>query len=86
MEGNWIDGAPAVIHFHERYMQLAVDRGVDLIFLLEHFCGHGFHNEDPESQCYRGPHTERWFDFTCIHPNPAGHRIIAEMFKAVVDE
>lgn len=53
---------------------------------LEHFCGHGFHNEDPESECYRGPGVERWFDFTCTHPTPAGHRQIADMVLAVIDE
>lgn len=84
--GNWIEGAGAVIHFNERYMQTAVAHHVDMIFTLEAFCGHGFHNEDPASQCYQGPGTERWFDLTCIHPNDLGHRVIADMFLAVVDE
>jgi hypothetical protein len=57
-----------------------------VIFMLEHFCGHGFHNEDPTTRCYRGPGTGRWFDLTCIHPNPTGHARIAEMFLAVIDE
>ena len=86
MEGNWIEGAPAVIHLHERYMEMAVRHQTDLVFLLEAFCGHGYHHDDPESPCYRGPDAELWFDFTCIHPNPAGHAVIAEMFEAVVAE
>ncbi len=86
MEGNWIEGAPAVIHLHERYMEMAVRHQTDLVFILEAFCGHGYHHDDPESPCYRGPDAELWFDFTCIHPNPAGHAVIAEMFEAVVTE
>jgi lysophospholipase L1-like esterase len=83
---NYFQGANAVIHFVERYMQIAVDQKVDMIFSLAHFCGHGFHNEDPASQCYRGPGTERWFDLTCIHPTPKGHQVLADMFMAVVNE
>ena len=86
LEGNWIEGAPAVIRLHERFMQIAVESRTDIIFTLERFCGHGFHHDDPESQCYRGPDAELWFDLTCIHPNPTGHRVIAEMFQAVVEE
>ena len=86
LEGNWIEGAPAVIHLHERYMEMAVRHGTDIVFLLEAFCGHGYHRDDPESQCYHGPNAELWFDFTCIHPNPAGHAVIAQMFEAVVAE
>lgn len=86
LEGNWIEGAPAVIHLHERFMEMSVRHGTDLVFLLEAFCGHGYHHDDPESQCYRGPDAELWFDFTCIHPNPTGHAVIAQMFEAVVAE
>ncbi|MDI7268036.1 MAG: SGNH/GDSL hydrolase family protein [Myxococcota bacterium] len=75
-----------VIWANEQYMRIAVETGTDMIMMLEHFCGHGFHNDDPTTRCYRGPGTPRWFDFTCIHPNPTGHAKIAEMFMAVVDE
>jgi len=27
-----------------------------------------------------------WFDLTCIHPNPTGHEVIADMFMDVVLE
>jgi len=84
--GSWPEGREPAIYFNEEYMRIAVDTRSDMIFLLENFCGHGFHNEDPASQCYRGPGTPRWFDLTCIHPNPAGHRTIADMFMAVVNE
>lgn len=75
-----------VVWANEQYMRIAVDHGADMVFMLEHFCGHGFNHEDPNGRCYRGPNAERWFDATCIHPNPTGHRVIADMFMAVVDE
>ncbi len=85
MSGRWAEGAPAVVHFQEQIMKVAVDVGIDMVFLLEDFCGHGFKNDDPKNQCYRGPNTPRWFDLTCIHPNPAGHAEIARLFRAVID-
>ncbi len=75
-----------IIWMNEQYMSLAVDTGTDMLFLLETFCGHGFGNEDPESPCYRGPGTERWFDLTCIHPNPTGHGVIADNFLSIINE
>lgn len=78
------------IWFLEQYMKIAVETQTDMIWMLEHFCGHGFvatgPDADPTNQCYRGPDAERWFDETCIHPNETGHKKIAEMFKAVVRE
>jgi len=83
---NWLAGKLAVYHFQERYMEIAVEHQVDMIFMLEAFCGHGFHNDDPTSMCYRGPDTPQWFDLTCIHPNTEGHAAITEMFMNVVNE
>lgn len=71
---------------NEQYMSIAVDTGTDMLFLLETFCGHGFGNDDPASPCYRGPDTPRWFDLTCIHPNPEGHGVIADNFMAIIGE
>jgi hypothetical protein len=82
---NWPQGAPAVVHFQEQLMKAAVDFGGDLVFLLEHFCGHGYRRTDPSLQCYRGPAAEQWFDLTCIHPNPVGHARIADLFRQVID-
>jgi lysophospholipase L1-like esterase len=78
--------AQMVIWANEQYARIAVDFQVDMTFLLEDFCGHGFENENPAAPCYRGPNTPQWFDLTCIHPNPAGHDHISEMFMAVVNE
>jgi len=56
------------------------------VFLMETFCGHGFKREDPNLQCYRGPGAAMWFDGTCIHPNPAGHAVIADLIMDVIKE
>ena len=71
---------------NEQYMQTATRHGVDMLFLLENFCGHGFYAGDPGNECFRGEEAERWFDATCIHPNPEGHAQIAQMFYDVVAE
>ena len=75
-----------IIHVMEQYMRVAVQHEIDMIFMLEHFCGHGYRRDDPSGACYRGLDAELWFDLTCIHPNPAGHSEIADMFLAVVQE
>ncbi|MFO0725206.1 MAG: GDSL-type esterase/lipase family protein [Myxococcota bacterium] len=79
-----------VIWALEQYMAIAVDTHTDLLWFLESFCGHGYvatgPHADPSNRCYRGPNTERWFDLTCIHPNPTGHHQLADMFMAVVNE
>jgi hypothetical protein len=75
-----------VVWANEQYLEIAVDTGTDMTFMLEEFCGHGFNADNPAAPCYRGPGTEVWFDLTCIHPNPTGHARLAEMFQAVVDE
>jgi len=76
----------AYIAINEEYVSIAVDTRRDVIFLLLHFCGHGFHAGEPDNECYRGPDAETWFDGTCLHPTPDGHREIAEMFYDVVTE
>ena len=78
--------ADLVVWMMEQYMAIAVETQSDLVFVLESFCGHGFHHDDAENGCYRGPDAERWFDLTCIHPNPTGHAVLADMFMALVDE
>lgn len=74
----------AYVWVSEAYMAQAVQTNTDMIFLLEHFCGHGFYAGDPDNECYRGEDAEVWFDATCIHPNPTGHSQIATMFEAVI--
>ncbi len=74
----------AYLHATEQYMRMAVQYQVDMVFMLENFCGHGFHAGDPNSICYRGPDAETWFDLTCIHPNPEGHGELAKLFKTTI--
>ena len=76
----------AYLSINEQYMALATRHRVDLIFLLEYFCGHGFHAGEPDNECFRGAEAETWFDGTCIHPNPMGHAQIAQMFLDVILE
>ncbi len=78
--------AQMVVWAMEEFMSIAVDTNTDMLFLLESFCGHGFNYDDPAGRCYRGPEAEIWFDLTCIHPNPTGHEVIADMFYSVVME
>ncbi|MCB9566607.1 MAG: SGNH/GDSL hydrolase family protein [Myxococcales bacterium] len=75
-----------MIYLNEEYMKIAVDTQTDMIFLLETFCGHGFNADDPTAPCYRGPDQKTLFDLTCIHPTPAGHGVITDLFTSVVDE
>ena len=82
----WPEGREPVVRFNEACAELASEFGFDLVFMLEHFCGHGYRSDDEDGQCYRGPDTERWFDFTCIHPNETGHGEIARMVLSVIDE
>jgi len=74
------------IRLNEELVRAAVETGTDAMFLSERFCGHGFHSDDPDNECYRGPGTERWFDLTCIHPNPTGHAELADMIMDIIDE
>jgi lysophospholipase L1-like esterase len=91
--GEWADPAAQkdiVVHLLEDYLRIAVAHRADLVFMLEHFCGHGYvaagAHADPDNACYLGPDAALWFDETCIHPSEAGHRAIFEMFRAVIEE
>lgn len=85
--GTWPEGVAPTIRFNEAFMEITVKYQIDMIFMLENFCGHGFHNLNPASQCFIPPNGgDRWFDLTCIHPNPTGHYVIADMFMKVVNE
>lgn len=66
-------------------MEIATATKTDMMFLLEHFCGHGSHRADATLQSYRGPGAELGFDLTCIHPTPKGHEQIANLFLQVID-
>lgn len=86
LSGEYFEGALALSKLNELYMQTAVETGSDMIFLLSDFCGHGYNKDDPDNFCYVGPDAEQWFDITCIHPTPAGHGRMAEMFELTIEE
>lgn len=75
-----------VLWINEQVMDIAVSTQTDMLFLLENFCGHGFKAGDSTAPCYRGPNSETLFDVSCIHPTPAGHDLIRDLFTAVIDE
>lgn len=85
MDGSWPEGKPAIVHFEEGFMKTAVETKTDMMFLFEHFCGHGYKRKDASLQCYRGADAKLWFDATCIHPTPDGHDQIALQFAKVID-
>jgi len=75
-----------VLWINEQVMDIAVSTQTDMIFMLENFCGHGFKAGDKAGPCYRGPNSANYFDLSCIHPTPAGHDVIKDLFTAVIDE
>ena len=86
LSGTYTEGAAAVSTLAELYMQVAVETGTDMLLMLENFCGHGWKRDDPFPKCYVGPDAEQWFDLTCIHPTPAGHAALANLFAQVILE
>jgi hypothetical protein len=85
LSGEWIAGTATLTKLREGYMKLAVDTKTDMIFLGEHFCGHGYNFADAKLQCYE-PGSSNWFDITCIHPTPAGHAEIVDLFWNTLTE
>jgi lysophospholipase L1-like esterase len=84
--GLYLEGVTLLSYMEREYLRIAVETKTDMLFLREVFCGHGFRSDFEGGQCYRGPEAETWFDFTCIHPTPAGHEVIAGMVMDVVNE
>ena len=73
-----------IMWMEKEYFEVAKRYRVDMLFLQENFCGHGFHHDDPTTRCYLGPDAGIWFDNTCLHPNPVGHAQLAEMFYSII--
>lgn len=85
LSGEWLAGTATLVKLREGYMKIAVDAKADMIFLGEHFCGHGYKFADPKQQCYM-PSSSNWFDITCIHPTPEGHKQVADLFWKTITE
>lgn len=83
---EWPDLRAVYTHVNQEMARVAADTGTDMVFLNEHFCGHGFLAGDATNECYRGAGSSIWFDFTCTHPTPEGHEAIADLVIQVVDE
>ena len=86
LTGMWPDGIEIFSYLEESYAELALEMGRDVIYMMEHFCGHGFTSDDPSTPCYQGDGAQTWFNFDCIHPNPDGHEAIADLFHATITE
>jgi lysophospholipase L1-like esterase len=83
----WPDGVEVFARLNEGVVRAAVQHGIDVVFMAQGFCGHGFKRDDPAAPCYLGPNTPGWFDpATCVHPNTAGHLQLAGMFERVIAE
>jgi len=79
-----------ISHFLEQYMRIVVEYQVDYVWVLEHFCGHGYvaagREPDVENRCYRPDDPTLWFDASCTHPNDAGHQALFQLFRDVIAE
>lgn len=78
--------AELAIQWEQALLTLAVDTDIDVAFMGETFCGHGYNWDDTAGRCYRGGDPNIYFDVSCEHPSPYGHTAIAEMMLGVIDE
>jgi lysophospholipase L1-like esterase len=85
LSGQWDAGLKIYGYLESEYMRLAVERGFDMLFMEEMFCGHGWNRDDESGPCYEN-RGELWMSSDCIHPNEAGHAAIADGFMSIVSE
>ena len=74
----------------EEYMRITVEHSIDYVWVLEHFCGHGYvatgEMADESNSCYRPDDPSLWFDVSCTHPNDLGHEALFRLFRDVIEE
>ena len=74
----------------EGYMRIIVEYNIDYVWVLEHFCGHGYvaagREPDMNNRCYRPEDPTLWFDASCTHPNDDGHAALFRLFRQVIEE
>jgi len=79
-----------ISEFVEGYMRIVVTYGADYVWVMEHFCGHGYvaagGEPDMANSCYRADDPSLWFDASCTHPNDAGHEALFRLFRDVIAE
>ena len=78
--------AELAIQWQEALLNLAVETGIDVVFMGENFCGHGYNWDDGAGRCYRDGDPNIYFDASCEHPSSYGHAAIAKMVLGVIDE
>ena len=78
--------AELAIQWQESLLDLSVETGIDVAFMGENFCGHGYNWDDTTGRCYRGGDSNIYFDASCEHPTAYGHAAIAELMLGVIDE
>ena len=85
LTGTWEPATATLIKLREGYMKIATDTKADMIFLGDVFCGHGYAFGDTTGQCYE-PGSQNWFDISCIHPTPEGHKQVKNLFWNTIIE
>lgn len=83
--GDRADLSGVIRQANVEYARMAAARGVDLLFMEESFCGHGFSRAQTDNLCHT-PGAELYYDLSCFHPNADGHAAIVAAVLAVVDE
>lgn len=78
--------AELAIQWQESLLALSVETGIDVAFMGETFCGHGYNWDDTTGRCYRGGDPNIYFDASCEHPTKYGHAAIASTMLGVIDE
>lgn len=78
--------AELAIQWQEAVIALSVETGIDVAFMGEAFCGHGYNWDDTTGRCYRGGDSDIYFDASCEHPTKYGHAAIAATMLGVIDE
>lgn len=78
--------AELTIQWQEAVLQVAVETDIDVAFMGETFCGHGYNWDDATGRCYRGGDSDVYFDASCEHPTQYGHAAIANTMLGVIDE
>jgi hypothetical protein len=78
--------AELAIQWQQALLDVAVETNIDVAFMGETFCGHGYNWDDATGRCYRGGDPNIYFDASCEHPSKYGHAAIAGMMLGVIDE
>ncbi len=73
-----------IAHLNGQYMRIAVENQADLVFMQEHFCGHGRQFRNPDPLCLGRP--EPWVDESCRFLVSAGNSALSGLFWDVITD